>query len=1169
MPTSNKIQRPELYAGDQPVGGATLRIETLGGLQLTHADAPIEGLASRKAEALLVYLACQGRPQSRDLLADLLWDDLPPERSRSNLSVLLTSLRQQLGLYIATDRLTVAFNRAAPYTLDLEALEMRLSAALPTPQAALDPAGADQVATALELYRGEFLQGFVLRGATGFEQWALATHERVSRMVIAARSALVAAYLAQGAYQAGLDQAHQLLQADPFNEEAHGNLLRLLAASGQQATALAHYAGYSRQLEQELNAAPGPQLVEIYRQLRSGALAPVKATPPPNPPVASRHELVATVRPGLRNAPFQPNAFVGRQSELARITASLRDSSCRLLTLVGPGGVGKTRLALEVAATLSADFADGAVFVPLAGVDHEHLLADAIAAAIGVRFSGSADQLSQLLTALRDREILLVLDNFEHLLAGSEQLNALLFAAPRLRLLVTSREPLHLSAEWIFQVPGMEHPPVELESDTSGWKPLDDYSAVRLFVERARRARNDFTLDSQTAPHIARICRLVEGLPLAIELAASWVRTIPCAQIADDLRHNLGLLSSPLRDVPERHRSVRAVFDQSWRMLAPAEQRTLAQLSVFRGGFTLAAAREVVGAGDTPPPADDSVLRTLSLLIDKSMLRQNQAGRYELHELLRQFVAEQLDAADAVALEDRYSAYYLGLVHAQQDALYGPEPQLALAAIRTDLDHVRHAWGTAVRSNDGNSLRLAVAGLRRYCDYMGLLHEGADLFGSAAEATRTVVAEAGGPDAQHLLVELLLAWGRMLSKLARYDESNAVVAEAAALAQATGMHSSAAFAHCQWGTSLHSQGATEAAVAKFEQALELARAAGEPRAEAEALQGQAVIAFIQGAIPHARDLFEQSLALYRAAGDRMWVSLVLNNLGVTAYTAGDYAATERYLAEALALREGVGDMQGQPYTLNNIGYLARVRGDYRLAQSRIERSLALFKAIGDRIGQAIALGNLGDLALIQGDDHVARARLEEALDIARSVGDFEREAGVLSSLALLNHNQGASEEALKAVEAALARALEVGIAPEEARARLILGHVLADLGRLDAAEAAYAASLRLRRANGEAKSAIEPQAGLVRVALDGGNAAAALALAEEILPLLEQELAIEDPFRVYLSCYHALAANRDPRAGATLLRAQAMIADRAAHIDNAQTRERFLNRMPIELDVSN
>lgn len=1144
------------------MGGATLRIETLGGLHLARAEAPIEGLASRKAEALLVYLACQGRPQSRDLLADLLWDDLPPERSRSNLSVLLTSLRQQLGVYIASDRLTVAFNRAAPYTLDLEALETRLSAALPIPQAALDPASASQLAAALELYRGEFLQGFVLRGATGFEQWALATHERVSRLVIAARSALVAAYLAQSAYQAGIDQVHQLLQADPFNEQAHGNLLRLLAASGQQATALAHYADYSRQLERELSAVPSLQLAEIYRQVRSGDLAPVEAKQPLIQPTASRHELMATARPGLQNAPFQPNAFVGRQSELARITASLRDSSCRLLTLVGPGGVGKTRLALEVAATLSADFADGAVFVPLAGVDHEHLLADAIATTIGFRFSGSADQRSQLLTALRDRETLLVLDNFEHLLEGSEQLNALLFEAPRLRLLVTSREPLHLSAEWIFQVFGMDYPPVELESDTSAWRPLDDYSAVRLFVERARRAQIDFALDPQTAPHIARICRLVEGLPLAIELAASWVRTIPCARIAADLRHNLGLLSSPLRDVPERHRSMRAVFDQSWRLLAAAEQRALAQLSVFRGGFALAAAREVVGAGDRSSTADGSVLGTLSLLIDKSLLRQSPTGRYEIHELLRQFVAAQLSPADAAELEVRHSAHYLGFVHAQQAALYGPEPQLALATIRADLDNIRHAWGTAVRRNDGNRLRLALAGLRRYCDYMGLLHEGADLFGSATGATRTVAAEAGGPDARQLLAELLLAWGRMLSKLARYDESNNLVAEASALAQAEGMPQIAAFAHCQWGTSLHSQGATAEAATKFELALALARAAGEPRAEAEALQGQAIIAYMQGASPQARELFEQSLALYRAAGDRMWVSLVLNNLGVFAYTAGDYAQTERCLAEALDLREGIGDMQGQPYTLNNLGYLARVRGDYRLAQARFERSLALFKAIGDRIGQAIAMGNLGDLALVQGDDQVARATLEAALSLARSVRDFEREAGVLGSLALLNHNQGAHEAALTAGEEALARATEGGIAHEEARARLILGHVLADLGRLDEAEAAYAESLRLRRANGEAKSAIEPQAGLVRVALDRGNTAAALALAEDLLPLLEQELAIEDPFRVYLSCYHALAASRDPRAGVTLQRAQAMIVDRAAHIDNAQARERFLSRMP-------
>lgn len=1136
----------------------TLRIETLGGLSLSYAGAPIAGLASRKAEALLVYLACQSRPQPRDLLADLLWDDLSPERSRGNLSVLLTSLRQQLAAYVISDRLTVAFQRAAPYTLDLETLEAGLAAAMPAPQAALDREGARRLAATVDLYRGEFLQGFALRGAAGFEQWALATQERVRQQVIAARAALVAAYQAQGAHQAGVDQARRLLQLDPFNDEAHAGLLRMLAAAGQPAAALAHYADYSRQLDQELGAAPPPLLTEIYRQVRSGALAPAATAQAPARPAAPRRELVVRPRPALQNAPFQPSPFIGRQGELARLGATLRDPACRLLTLLGPGGVGKTRLALEAAAALGADLADGAAFVPLAGVEQAQLLDDAIAAAIGFRFSGG-DQRAQLLAALRDRQILLVLDNFEHLLDAADGLNALLAHAPLLRLLVTSREPLHLSAEWVFQVPGMDYPPAEAGPDPADQRPPDHYSAVRLFVERARRAQVDFALTPQTAAAIAQICRLVEGLPLAVELAASWVRSLPCAQIAENLRHDLGLLSTPLRDLPERHRSARAVFDQSWRLLAPAERRTLARLSVFRGGFSLAAAHAVVHTGDGDPAGQ--VLHSLALLIDKSLLRQSPAGRYEIHELIRQFAAEQLAPAEAAELEARHSACYLGLVQSQQAALYGTEPHAALATVRADLDNIRHAWGAAVRRGDGGGIAVALAGLRRYCDYAGLLHEGADLFGAAVAAARAILADPARPHDQQLLADLLLAQGRMLSKLARYDESNALVAEAASIAHAEGLPQVEAFARCQWGSSLHSQRSAAEAAEQFAQAIALARAAGEPRAEAEALQGQAILTYMQGDLPQARALFEQSLARYRAAGDGMWISLVLNNLGVTAYTTGDYAATERYLTEALALREAVGDMQGQPYTLNNLGYLARVRGNYRLAQRRFDRSLALFRAIGDRIGQTIAMGNLGDLALAQGDDQAAQATLDAALALARAVGDFEREAAVLGSLALLHHNQGDHRAALATVEEAIARATAAEIALEEARARLILGHIQADLGRLEEAEASYAEALRLRRANGEELSAGEPLAGLVRVALDRGDPAA-LGLAEQILPLLDQELAIEDPFRVYLSCHRALAAAHDPRAEAILHRARRLAADTAASIDDGQTRDRFLSRVP-------
>lgn len=1114
---------------------AELKIATLGGLAIAYDSAPVEGLASRKAEALLVYLACKPRPHPRDLLAELLWDDLPLTRSRGNLNVLLSSLRQKFGQAVLSDRRMVWLNAETPLWLDVTMLEEGLGRLLPPRAEPLQPPIAAQLETLLDLYQGEFLHGFALRNAASFEQWMLSTQEQLRRMVGSALSALVASHLAHGAYQQGINQAHRLIELDSFLEPAHEQLLRLLAYSGQPATALAHYASYSRLLEQELRASPGPQLTALYQQIKSGTLAPTVAASAAQTAQSAPTYRVAdpALRPALRNAPFQPNSFIGRSAELRRITASLGEPACRLLTLLGPGGVGKTRLALAAAALVGASYAEGAVFVPLAGIEHPDLLVDAIAAALGFRFAGSSNPSDQLLASLRNKQILLVLDSFEHLLDGAELLNRLLHAAPNLCLLVTSRELLHLSAEWAFIVPGLDLPPAELTGTALELRTLEEYSALRLFVERARQARLDFTPTLELAPVIAHICQLVEGLPLAIELAASWLRRMSCSEIAAELDRSLSLLNTTLRDIPERQRSIQTVFNHSWNLLTSLEQETLARISVFRGGFAPAAAEMVLGRTSR---AGGQVTVTLFQLVDKSLLRQSGEQRYGVHALVRQLAAAKLSPTEAAELQTAHSAYYLGLVQSHEAALYGREPQPALVALRADLDNIRHAWHTAVQHQDAEGIGAGLASLRRYCDYVGLLHEGAALFAASVEAIRPLGHR--NDETRRLLARLMLGQGRMLSKLGQYDESNALVAEAAELARVADVPAIEAFARCQWGASLSAQGRRDESDTQCEQALALARAAGEPLAEAEALHTQAVNALHRGEIAHARGLWQTALAIYRAAGDRMWESLVLNNLGVAAYTLGDYTETEEYLAQAQALREAIDDLQGQPYTLNNLGYLSWMRRNYGLAEERFERALALFRLIGDQGGQTIVLGNLGGLALARGHYGVAHPTLKAALELSRAIQDLEREAGVLGSLALLHLHTGVSETAYALAHQALAVTRQAALAPEEARILLILGHILAASARLDEAEAAYNESLRLRRANGEEKSALEPQAGLLRLAVARGDMAGAGTLLEALLPLLEHELAIEDAAGVYRACHEALQALGDPRAAMILERSK-------------------------------
>src|SRR5947209_7039307 len=358
--------------------------------------------------------------------------------------------------------------------------------------------------------------------------------------------------------------------------------------------------------------------------------------------------LLKTIEAGMKNLPAPRTSFVGRASELDEIDRLLGDHNCRLLTLVGPGGAGKTRLALEAAARRIERYAHGVHFVPLVSVASPEFLAPAVAESIQFAVDGAHSGFSaqqQLLDYLSERSTLLVLDNFEHLVDGTNLIGDIIERAPRVELLATSRERLNMQSEWVLDVHGLG-----LADNGNG-----DSGALRLFVERARRVEPAFSLDDQRA-EVHRICTLVEGLPLGIELAASWVSMLSCAQIAAEIEQNIDFLATSMRDVPERHRSLRAAFDQSWTLLSGRQQDALARLSVLRGDFDRAAASAVAGAD----------LRLLSDLVSKSLVRRSDFGRYELHELVRQYSVEKLAAESSDALagtRERHSRHYLGALN--------------------------------------------------------------------------------------------------------------------------------------------------------------------------------------------------------------------------------------------------------------------------------------------------------------------------------------------------------------------------------------------------------------------------------------------------------------------------------------------------------------------------
>jgi DNA-binding SARP family transcriptional activator/predicted ATPase len=584
-----------------------LELSLLGRVEIKREGQPVEGFVSAKAQALLLYLAVTGRPQRRETLAGLLWGDKSDARARGNLRKALSNLRQVMGESVVVNGQTVSFNLDTVACLDVAVFESALAADQANPE------NLTALAAAVEQYQGDFLAGFVVEEALPFEEWTLTERERLRRMAIQALYRLAVAHTARGEYAAGIDMTARLLTLEPWQEEAHRQMMILLERSGQHATALAQYETCRRILAQELGVQPLPETQALYQRLKARGQPSPHNLPPPSTP------------------------FVGRKKELAYLAHLLAQSDCRLLTLVGLGGIGKTRLALQTAAEHLTAFKDGVFFAPLVDVCTSDLLAAALAQALPCVLSQPSE--ADLISYLAGREILLVLDNFEHLLVrapgqkpGEALLINILTRAPGVKLLVTSREPLNLHEECVIEVGGLECPQEDGPGTNRATVHWQTYSAVKLFVQQAQRVQADFALSDCNQAEIVRLCRLVNGMPLGLELAAAWVPLLSCAEIAREIERDLDFLTTAARNIPDRHRSMRAVFESTWDLLSEPERDTLKKLSQFKGKFQRETALQITGVS----------LPLLLALVGKSLLRRDAAGWYDMHELLRQFAADKL-----------------------------------------------------------------------------------------------------------------------------------------------------------------------------------------------------------------------------------------------------------------------------------------------------------------------------------------------------------------------------------------------------------------------------------------------------------------------------------------------------------------------------------------------
>ena len=958
---------------NQDRAASRVKLRFLGGCEVGGPGGPIR-LESAKTMALLAYLAIQGTPQTRQKLMGFLWADLPEKNAARNLRHALWNLKKSLAPSgtecIRTTHQAVAFEPVSGIWLDTAEFRRACeNLGERSPHAAIE---MESLGAAVELYRGDLLDGFYADGAPAFEEWLLIQRERFRAMALTALQRLAILHRQRGDYGAGLLFARRMLALDPWREEAHRVVMDLLARAGHRSTALAQYETCRQVLAEEFHAEPTAETTALYETILGSAKGTISAPAPGKKGSKSLSAIPA------HNLPLPPTPFVGREEELARIAGLFLNPDCRLLTLVGPGGIGKTRLAVQAAlqtvvpeASVKSLFPDGVYFVPLAEIPSTAFLVPAVSAVLPFSFQGPQDTKTQLLDFLREKRTLLILDNFELLLPAVAFLSEILRAAPEVKLLATSRERLKLKEEWALELGGLVIPGEGEEGD-----PNRD-SALRLFLQCARRADLGFVLKKEDIPDLTRTCRLVDGMPLGIELAAGWVRTLSLAEIPLEIEQNLDFLSASSVEVPARQRSLRAVFDRTWRILNEEEQSAFAALSVFRGGFTRDAAQAVAGAS----------LCTLSGLLDRSLLRRSPSGRFHLHPVLGQYGREVLDRSPAqkMAVHDRHGALYAAFLRNREEFLWGPSQKQAMAQIREEIANVRAAWEWAVAGERIEDLQAALDGFVAIHHINGWF-EDCEL--ALAEATRTLrAASIGGAATESVLSRLAIARGRMLNRLGRFAEAHGLLGGALSLLRSERRHRFLAETLLRDGEALVGLSEYGHALTSLTESLALARGEGANRLAAEALGLLSRLHRETGDYAAAGILIEEGLGLARPAGDHSLLSSLLFQESYIALNKGDLQSTQRCRQESLEIARADGDQASAADALSGLGVVAFFMKDFEKAQDYLEESLAICRQTGYRHGMGRAMGNLAENARWRGDYQEAIRWGLLAMEMNRSIGN--------------------------------------------------------------------------------------------------------------------------------------------------------------------------------------
>jgi predicted ATPase/DNA-binding SARP family transcriptional activator/Tfp pilus assembly protein PilF len=995
-----------------------LCIKLFGPFEVLHDGQPVTNWPRQKTKELFKVLVSErGRAFTREQLIELLFTEGDPAKATNNLQKRVSELRRVLEPRLTEGRQSqfilpmdgreqgYLLSKTAPCWVDTEEFQKYVEIGRSAEQGERWTHAIETYRRAAELYRGDFLAEDL------YADWTLVPREGWKERFLSLLACLAECHAQLGQFAQSIECCERASSRGLWSETLERQRMLYFYHTGEREKALAVYEGCVTELKQRLNAEPARETVQAYEQIRQRTV-PARSRAVPN------------------NLPYPVTSFIGRKREIEAVNQLLISGNAlsaerslrRLITLTGVGGCGKTRLALEAAKQVMADYADGAWCVELAALSDAQLVPQVVAGVFGLPEQAGCPWLSVLSDYLHTKHLILILDNCEHLVEACAKLaQILLQVCPKLTLLATSREALGVPGETIWAVPPLSVPTPHSSQEPST---LEQYESVRLFVERARTIDPEFQLTQQEAPAIARLCHQLDGIPLALELAAARVRSLSVEQIATRLKDRFRLLQGGNRAAPLRHQTLRATMDWSYHLLSPPEQVLLRRLSVFAGGWTLSAAEAVcaddgarssVRAKANQKLRAHTILDLLTHLVEKSLVsckKHESASRYELLETVRQYAAEKLKGAkETRALRQRHLNFFLSLTERAEPELVGPDQKQWLDSLEEEHDNLRAAFGASLASRLAEkSLRLATA-LGQFWEVRGYWTEGRETLAQALKI---------GSKAPIALRAKALRWMGVFTyrHKVRAFQAKELLEQSLALSRSVQNYEQMATVYRDLGNIASGHSDYEQANHLYKRSLTAAKIAGSPHGIAFALRSLGITTHEQGDYPTAQDFHEQSLEIVMRLGNKREIAGQFINLAAIADDQGDFATARDYIEESLKIMQGLGDRKGIGMAFNNLGENALRQGDYKRALVYFERCRIYRDEIGDMYGVASVCLNLGIVAHQQGNLAKACDFFEKSLAVFQVIGDKLKTAECLEEMAKLSYAKEKPERASRLFGAA-------------------------------------------------------------------------------------------------------------------------------------------------------